>query len=88
MVGQALGAQEPAVNDPPFVLSAGLEVQERRSVVIEFIEESQRVLSGRPARIDRLRQDPFIPLLKYQDPCFALFHRRAFPPTGKPWESS
>ena len=82
MIGQSLGAQQPGVNDPPFVLPAGLEIQQRRLVVLQLVEESQRVLAGGPARIERLRQDPVIPLLEYQGTCFALFHRRAFPATA------
>ena len=33
---QSLRVSKPGVNDPPFVLPAGLEIQERRSGVLEF----------------------------------------------------
>ena len=32
-------------------------------------------------------ENPLVPLLQDQDPCFTLFHRRAFPPTGKTVET-
>ena len=87
MVGQSLRVQQPGVNDPPFVLPPRLEIQQRRSVVLQFVEEPQRILSGGPARINCLRENPLVPLLQDQDPCFALFIRRAFPPTGKTVET-
>jgi hypothetical protein len=75
------------MNDPPFVLPPRLEIQQWRAVILEFVEEPQRILSGEPARISCLRENPLVPLLQDQDPCFALFHRRAFPPTGKTVET-
>ena len=88
MIGQALRAQQPGVNDPPFVLAPRLEIQQRRSIILQFVEKSQRVLARGAARIDGLRQNPVIPLLQYQHPCIVLFHRRAFSATAKPWELS
>jgi hypothetical protein len=88
MIGQPPGAQQPGVNDPPFVLAPRLEIQQRRSIVLQFVKEPQRILAGRSIRIDSLRQNPVVPLLNYQDPCLALLHRRAFSATGKPWQLS
>ena len=83
MIGQSFGAEQPGVNDAPFVLSTGLEIQQRRSIVLQFVEEPQRVLTRWSTWIDGFRQNPVVPLLQYQDPCFALLHRRAFSATGK-----
>src|SRR4029079_8681249 len=63
VIGQSVCTQQPRVNDPPLVLSARLEIQQRRSAVLQFVEELQRVFSGRPVLLDRLRQDPAVPLL-------------------------
>ena len=81
VVGQSLGIQQPGVNDPPFVLPARLEIQQRRPCVLKFVKELQRVFSGGAAGIDRPRWNPAVPLLQNQDSCFALFHRRMFPAT-------
>src|SRR4029078_10837847 len=83
VVGQSLCVQQPCVNNPPFVLPPRLEIQQWRLLVLEFVGEPPLLLSVRSARIDRWRQNPLVPLLQDQPPCFALFHRRVFPPTGK-----
>ena len=56
--------------------------------VLQLVEELQRIFSGGPVRLDRLRQDPAVPLLNDAYSCFTLFHRRVFPATAFPWTLS
>jgi hypothetical protein len=71
------------VDDPPFILPAGLEIQQWRSGILEFVEEFQRVFPGGSARVNRPRLNPEVPFFEDQCSCFALLHRRAFPATAK-----
>lgn len=50
----ALLAQQPGVDDAPFVASPCLKIQKRGPRVLEFEEEFQRFSAARAAGIDRL----------------------------------
>jgi hypothetical protein len=67
-------AQQPAIDDVPFVASSGLEIQKVRFPVLKFKIEFKRIPAGGVVGIDRLRLQPAFPFPDDQDLRFFLFH--------------
>ena len=70
-------AEQPAVDDVPFVPPPGLEIQKVGFAVLQFKKEFQRVPAGSVVGVDRLRPQPAIPLLGNQYFRFFLLHLSA-----------
>jgi len=67
-------AQEPAIDDVPFVASPGLEIQQLGTLVLKLEIELQGVPTGRVAGIDGMRLQPSLPFLREQYLRFFLLH--------------
>jgi hypothetical protein len=78
LLGDAvLLAEQPAVDDVPFVSPPGLEIQKVRLAVLQFKKELQRVPAAGLVGVDGLRPQPTIPFLGDQDFRFFLLHLSA-----------
>jgi hypothetical protein len=75
-IGDAACMVQPGVDDLPLVAPAGPEVQKRRSSVLKFAEEFQRIAGGRHCRIHWLSLQPTIPLRQHLGFPLILSHRR------------
>src|SRR2546430_9596181 len=70
----AAPADQPGVDDIPFVPPSGLKVNERRLFVLKLKEEFERVPAGCLVRIDGLGLKPPVPLPDHQSPGVLLLH--------------
>ena len=75
LLGDAvLLAEQPAVDDVPFVSPPGLEIQKVRLAILQLKKELQRFPAAGVVGIDGLRSQPAIPFLGDQDFRFFLLH--------------
>jgi hypothetical protein len=67
-------AQQPGVHDLPLVPASRLKIQKRRSRLLQFKKELERISGASLPGIDGLRLDPPVPLPDDQRLRFPLFH--------------
>src|SRR5215471_18038375 len=65
---------QPGVDDLPFIPSPGLELDQRRPLVLQFEKELQGVPAGRLVRFDGLGLQPPVPFPDDQSPGVLLLH--------------
>lgn len=73
-IRHAVFAQQPRVHDLPFVPASRLEIQQRRSRILQLKKKLKRIPRARLVGIDGTRLAPAVPLRDNQRPCFPLFH--------------
>jgi hypothetical protein len=78
-------SQQPAIDDVPFVASPGLEIQERRFVVLKLKIKFQRLPAGGGVGFDGLGLQPLLPFPGDQDFRFFLFHVPSGPFASPVW---
>ena len=68
-------AQQPAIDDVPFVAASGLEVQKPGLVVLQLEIEFERVAAAGMIGIEGLGPQPAVPFLDDECSCFLLLHQ-------------
>jgi hypothetical protein len=73
-IGDAILAEQPAVDNMPFVPPPRREFQQPGACILQLEKELERLPASRLVALDRVPFDPDIPFLNQQVLGFFLFH--------------